>query len=141
MSGVSSTASSAKRSRRISPVEEASVRAVDREDDALGDVLGQLSPKLFELHEGVLLRQRDGAVEVHDGVLLELVEGELRGEKRPESVSVRVLVGGQEEPLVRPDRVSDPAQLLLRLVRMRAHREAWRAGLPGDRKSTRLNSS
>ena len=46
--------------------------------------------------------------QVEDGVLAELLERELHGEDRAEGVAVGVLVGRDEEPVVRPDRARRP---------------------------------
>ena len=96
------------RSRNASVGAEAAlVRTVERDDDALADVRGQLrrssssGMKRYSFGSGTVAGQ------VHDRVLAELVERELRGQERPEGVAVGVLVRREEEALVRPDRVRD----------------------------------
>ena len=49
--------------------------------------------------------------EVHHGVLAERIERELRGEHRAERVSVRVLVGDEQEAVVLAERVGDRLQV------------------------------
>ena len=107
---------------RIRP-EAALVRAVEREQHAIPCVLRNRAAQVPERHPGVLARQRRLAGEVHDGVLAELVERELGREQRAERVAVGVLVGRDEEPVVRADRVHD--RLEVSCCRLgRAHRLA-----------------
>ena len=91
------------------------VRAVERDQHALGGVVRRLAPQAVERHEAVLLRQRRVAVEVHRAVLAERVEGELDREQRAERVAVGVLVGDEEEAVVRAERVRDRPQVTRRL--------------------------
>ena len=91
--------------------ETALVRAVERQQDALGGVVRRLPPQVAEGHPRVLARERGLAGEVHDGVLPEVVERQLHRQERPERVAVRVLVRGDEEAVVRADRLGDRLSL------------------------------
>ena len=51
------------------------------------------------------------ASEEHEAVLAELIESQLRAEDRAERVAVRVLVGDEQEAVVRADRVRDRGKL------------------------------
>ena len=96
--------------RGIGP-EPAFVRAVEREDDPLGRVVGQGPREAFERHEAVLVRERDAAGQVHDAVLAQRIQGELHGQDGAEGVSVRVLMGRDDEAVVRPNRIYDRGQV------------------------------
>ena len=61
----------------------------------------QLAAQVVERHELVVGRQRHLAADVHHALLPERVERELHRQDRPERVAVRVLVGDEEEALVR----------------------------------------
>ena len=96
--------------RRVGP-EPALVRAVEREDDPLGRVVGQGPCEAFERHEAVLVRERDAAGQVHDPVLPQRVQGKLHGQDGAEGVSVRVFMGGDDEAVVRSNRIYDRGQV------------------------------
>ena len=87
--------------------EPALVRAVERQQDTRRGIVGHGAPKIVERHPRVLARQRRLAGQVHDRVLAERVERQLRGQQRPERVSVRVLVRRDEKAVVRADRLGD----------------------------------
>ena len=87
--------------------ETALVRTVERQQDALGGVVRWLPPQIAEGHPRVLARERSLAGEVHHGVLAEVVERQLHRQEGAERVAVRVLVRGDEEAVVRADRLRD----------------------------------
>jgi hypothetical protein len=80
----------------------ARTRAVDRDEDALGDVCGPhpLEAELLELEEAVLAGKRSLAAEEHHRVLPQLQECKLGREHRPEGVAVGCLVRGHEEAIL-----------------------------------------
>ena len=83
------------------------VRAVDGEEHALVEVVGELAAQLVERQEPELARERRFAGEVHDDVLAELAQAERHAEHRAEGVAVRVLVRDDEEAVVAAKRVED----------------------------------
>ena len=97
------------------------LRAVDRDENALLRVVRERAPKLVQLHEPVLPRQRRLAVEVHDDVLAELTQRERCREQRAESVTVGILMGRDEEAVVGAKRLGNRLQVSRRALG-RAHR-------------------
>ena len=89
------------------------VRAVDRDQDSLCNVVGNAALELLERHEGVLPGERRMPREVHVGVLAELPQRERRGEQRAERVAVRVLVRRDEEAIVGAQRLDDRVEVSL----------------------------
>ena len=79
------------------------LRAVDGEEHALRVVGRRLAMDAVELEKRVLARKRSLARDEHLAVLPQLPQGEVRREKRPERVTVRVLVRRDEEAVVVPD--------------------------------------
>ena len=83
------------------------VRTIEREHNAVLEVIGQIATQLSERQEAVLTRQRRLAGEMHDDVLAELAQPERRAEHRAERVAVGILVREYEEALVGAERIDD----------------------------------
>jgi hypothetical protein len=87
------------------------VRAVEGEYDPLFRVLGRRAANPLELHESVLVRERDLSEQVHDRVLAELLEREAHRDDGSERVAVGVLVGRDHEAVVGADRLRDRVEI------------------------------
>ena len=86
-------------------------RAVDCDEDTLGRIGRRFADEITKRHEAVFVREWRARGEVHHDVLPKAAESDGQREQRSERVSVRVLVGDDEEAIVLLQRVGNRLQV------------------------------
>ena len=102
--------------------------AIECDENAFARIGGRLAeqPVLLEPEEPVLGRRRRGAAHHHHGVLAELLEGEMERHERSDRVAVRVVVRGEDEPVVLAQRSGDRTHVIRFHRRLRRPAQARR---------------